>query len=92
MKVETTKAFSRSLRGRTDIELQSVAGAMQTAAGTFGRPHLHTGIDIRRIGQNLFECRVSIDLRLLFKSERDSLVFVLAGSHDEVRAFLKNTK
>ena len=92
MRIETAKSFGRSLRRRTDDELKSVASAMQSAAATFGRTHLHTGIDIRRLGRNHFECRVGIDLRLVFRSERDALVFVLAGNHDEVRAFLKNAK
>lgn len=92
MRIETAKSFGRSLRRRTDDELKSVANAMQSAAATFGRPHLHTGIDIRRLGRNLFECRVGIDLRLVFRSERDALVFVLAGNHDEVQAYLQNTR
>jgi hypothetical protein len=92
MRIETAKSFGRSLRRRTDDELKSVANAMQSAAATFGRPHHHTGIDIRRLGRNLFECRVGIDLRLVFSSERDSLVFVLAGDHGEVQAYLKNTR
>jgi mRNA-degrading endonuclease YafQ of YafQ-DinJ toxin-antitoxin module len=92
MRIETAKSFVRSLRRRTDEELKSVASAMQSAAATFGRPHLHSGIDIRRLGRNLFECRVGIDLRLVFKREQDALVFVLAGNHDEVQAFLKNEK
>jgi mRNA-degrading endonuclease YafQ of YafQ-DinJ toxin-antitoxin module len=92
MRIETAKSFVRSLRRRTDDELKSVATAMRSAAEMFGRPHLHTGIDIRRLGRNHFECRVGIDLRLVFRSERDALVFVLAGNHDEVRAFLKNAK
>jgi mRNA-degrading endonuclease YafQ of YafQ-DinJ toxin-antitoxin module len=91
MRIETTKSLLRSLRRRTDDELKAVANVMQSAAATFGRPHLHTGIDIRRLGKNHFECRVGLDLRLVFKSERDALVFVLAGDHNEVRAYLKNT-
>jgi len=92
MRIEIAKSFGRSLRRRTDDELKSVASSMQAAAATFGRPHLHTGIDIRRLGKNHFECRVGIDLRLVFRSERDALVFVLAGNHDEVQTYLKNTR
>ena len=92
MKIETTKSFVRSLRRRTDDELKSVATSMQSAAATFGRPHLHTGTDIRRLGRSHFECRVDVHLRLVFKRERDALVFVLAGNHDDVQAYLKNAE
>jgi hypothetical protein len=89
MKVERTKSFLRSLNRCTDDELKSVAESMRSAAETFGRPHLHTGVDIRRLGKNLFECRTGIGLRLLFKSGPDVIIFVLAGNHDEVRAYLR---
>jgi hypothetical protein len=92
MKVERTKSFIRSLSGRTDGELKAVAESMQSAAETFGRPHLHTGADIRRLGKNLFECRAGIDLRLVFKSGPNVIVFVFAGNHDGVQAYLRNTK
>jgi hypothetical protein len=92
MKVEKTKSFLRSLSHCTDDELKSVAESMQSAAETFGRPHLHTGVDIRRLGKNLFECRTGIDLRLLFKSGPNEIVFVFAGNRDDVRAYLRNTK
>ena len=92
MKVEKTKSFLRSLGHCTDDELKSVAESMRSAAETFGRPHLHTAVDIRRLGKNLFECRTDIDFRLLFKSGPNVIVFVFAGNHDDVRAYLRNTK
>jgi DNA repair exonuclease SbcCD nuclease subunit len=92
MKVEKAKFFLRSLRRCTDDELKSVAEAMQSAGETFGHPHLHTGVDIRRLGKNLFECRTGIHLRLLFKSGPDVITFVFAGNHDDVQAHLKNMR
>lgn len=65
---------------------------MRSAAETFGRPHLHTGVDIRRLGKNLFECRTGIDRRLLFKSGPDVMTFVFSSNHDEVQAYLKNAR
>jgi hypothetical protein len=65
---------------------------MQAAAGAFGRPQLHSGVGIRRLGRNLFECRVGTGLRLLFRREADSLIFVFAGNRDEVRGWLSNLR
>jgi hypothetical protein len=92
MKVEKTKSFLRSLSRCTDDELKSVAESMQSATETFGRPHLHTGVDIRRLGKNLFECRTGIHLRLLFKSGPGVITFIFAGNHDDIQAYLKNTQ
>ena len=89
MKIEKTKSFLRSLKGRSDIELQSVGRAMHAATEAFGQPHRHTGISIRRLGKNLFECRAGLDLRLLFMSGPGILTFKFAGTHDDVQAYLK---
>ena len=90
MRLERTKAFLRSLKGKSDKELQAAAVAMSRAGAIFGKPHLHSGTDIRRLTKTLFECRAGLELRLLFRREGDALVFVFAGNHDEVRGFLSN--
>ena len=64
--------------------------AMNLAATTFGQPHLHSGRGIRELGRGMHECRAVIGLRLLFKREADTLLFEFAGTHDEVRTWLKN--
>jgi hypothetical protein len=92
MKIEKAKSFLRSLSRCTDDELKSVAESMRLAAETFGRPHLHTGVDIRRLGKNLFECRTGIHRRLLFESGPDAITFVFSGNHDDVQAYLKNVR
>ena len=89
MKLETEKSFLRSLRHRSDAELQQVTLVMQKAAGSFGQPHSHTGVGIRRLGRNLFECRVGLELRLLFKAGPGSLTFVFSGNHDDIQAYLR---
>jgi len=90
MRVQHTKAFLRSLRGRQDDELQAVAASMAQAAEGFGKPHVHAGTGIRRLANNLFECRAGLELRLLFMRDQDALIFVFAGTHDEVQDYLYN--
>lgn len=64
---------------------------MKAAALAYGVPHLHDGVGLRRIIP-FMECRCGLDLRLVFQREGDALVFHLCGTHDEVRAFLKNRR
>lgn len=59
---------------------------------TFGQPHLHTGLGIRKLTKTTFECRGNLDLRLLFHNRADSLHVSFLGDHDEVRAALKTGK
>jgi mRNA-degrading endonuclease YafQ of YafQ-DinJ toxin-antitoxin module len=89
MKLETERSFLRSLKRRSDAELQQVALVMQEASESFGQPHSHTGLGVRRLGRNLFECRVGLDLRLLFKAGPGTLTFVFSGNHDDIQAYLR---
>jgi len=67
-----------------------VHAAMHGTAATFGQPHVHGGIGVQRLRQNLYECRAGLGLRLLFERHGEELLFVFAGNHDDVKAYLKN--
>lgn len=55
----------------------------------FGTVHFHSGLGIRRLRRNYFECRVGLQIRLIFRAERGVLHFMTAGSHDDIRKFMK---
>lgn len=90
MRIAFTPRFHTCLRDRTDAELQEVERVCRLTAAAFGRPHLHGGIGLRLIGKRHFECRVGLALRLIFRREGDSLLFVFAGDHEEVRRYLRS--
>ena len=92
MKTIFSKRFVACLRDASDHELQAVERACRLAEAAFGRPHQHAGVGLRRLDRNQFECRVSIDQRLVFSREGDALLFDFAGNHDEVQAYLRNRK
>ena len=56
----------------------------------FGRPHLHTGLSIRKLGPSLFECRGTIQLRILFQDLPGQLLICFVGDHDEIRQVLRD--
>lgn len=66
-----------------------VGKAIDLLQSSLGHPHQHTGLSIRKLVKNYFEMRVGLDLRLIFKVESDLITFAFAGTHDEVRRFLK---
>lgn len=59
---------------------------------TFGQPHVHSGIGIRKLGKHLFECRGNLALRFVFQDREDSLYVRLLGDHSEVQKFLRAGK
>jgi hypothetical protein len=68
---------------------REIARLIDATHAGFGKPHVHSGLGIRRLRQNYFECRAGLDIRLAFRAERGRLIFVAAGNHDEIRKLIK---
>lgn len=66
--------------------------ALLQLSETFGRPHLHSGIGIRKFGRHLFECRGNRDLRFLFLDLDTAVEVRFLGNHDEVHKEMKSGK
>lgn len=88
MKLLATPRFLKSI---PKSRREEVLVAMQAAGTAFGQPHLHAGIGLRRI-RPFMECRCGVDLRLIFQREVNGRVFHLCGTHDDVKALLKNQR
>ena len=63
--------------------------ALCDLAQFFGRPHLHSGLSIRKLTKNVFECRANLRLRFLFYDRSSDLYVWLLGDHNEVRVALR---
>lgn len=63
--------------------------ALCDLADGFGQPHLHSGLGIRKLGRNLFECRGNRSLRFIFQDYPEQLYIAFLGDHDDVRALLR---
>jgi hypothetical protein len=92
VKINLTKKFKASLRGLSDEELRTIGAALNTAAATFGHPHLHHGRGIRRLQKGTYEMRAGLALRLVFTRQGAVFEFDFAGNHDQVQAYLKNRR
>jgi mRNA-degrading endonuclease YafQ of YafQ-DinJ toxin-antitoxin module len=85
--VELTKRFRRKVReaGRED----EVSTTLRLVQDGFGNPHVHAGISIRKLGEDLYECRTGLAWRLIFVAQKGVLTFDFAGNHDEVQNYLR---
>jgi hypothetical protein len=64
--------------------------ALSELSEVFGKPHLHTGLSIRKLGPNLFECRGTKSLRFLFQNRASDLYIAFLGNHDEIKRLLQS--
>jgi hypothetical protein len=59
---------------------------------SFGRPHAHSGLGIRKLRNKLFECRAGLALRFIFQDRPTDLFVSFLGNHEEVKALLRSGK
>lgn len=48
------------------------------------------GLGFKKINHDKYEIRVDIRIRIIIKIDRECVYFVLAGSHDDVRRYLRD--
>jgi mRNA-degrading endonuclease YafQ of YafQ-DinJ toxin-antitoxin module len=88
--VELTQRFKKTVRA-AGREME-VSAALKRVLEGFGNPHAHTGLAIRKLGKNLYECRTDLAWRLVFLAEKGVLTFDFAGNHDEVQSYLRGKR
>jgi len=81
------------IRSRSKSERQEIGAAINRVLECWGRPHVHSGIGIRRLTKTIFECRVGLDDRLtfVFMASPPELVFFFIGNHDEIQKLIRST-
>ncbi|MFH0807679.1 MAG: hypothetical protein V2A57_04615 [Elusimicrobiota bacterium] len=90
MQVIYLKSFTRTFDSLTYQEQLKTTDTIEELLNTLGRKIQPTrGLGIKKIGKNLWEARADIRIRILFTILHDTISFVFAGSHDEIRRYLK---
>jgi hypothetical protein len=82
--------FLAAIKRLSDADVARVEQALRVLPSCYGQPHRHTGISIRRLRQNVFECRAGLKLRLLFRPKTQALEVFFVGSHDEVQRLIRH--
>ena len=82
--------FLAALKNLSDVDVNRVEEALRVLPDCFGQPHRHAGISIRRMKKNIFECRASLKIRLLFRANERALEIFFVGGHDDVRRLIRH--
>lgn len=82
----------RRLRELPKSERAECLRALCELDESFGQPHVHSGLGIRKLGTKLFECRASIGLRFIFQDRTTDLFVSFLGDHGEIKALLRTGK
>jgi hypothetical protein len=92
LKARVTEDLLEKIRSKTKAERQEIGDAINRVLESWGRPHLHSGIGIRRLTKTIFECRGGLDDRLafVFIATPPELVFFFLGNHDEILKLIRS--
>ena len=84
-----SKRWLKSL-SKLDTEQKAKAEAvLRDLLESFGKPHLHAGLGVRKLAPDYYECRIDLRWRILLYQRRDDLLVYEIMSHDEIHAFLR---
>jgi len=84
------KAAAARLARLPEVERAAVVAALRELPQQFGRPHLHSGLGIRRLRPDTFEFRTSRALRGLLLWRHGEIRLECVGNHDDIRRYLRD--
>jgi hypothetical protein len=91
MKVRYLSSFIRQFGSMPAQDRRKVTCVVSDLLGFIEkRVRPPTGLGIKKLRKNLWEARAGIRTRVLFTLEPGLITFAFAGSHDEIRRYLKS--
>lgn len=82
-------SFERSLRGLDHHRKERIKKAIRLAVAFFETGQLPPGLGLKPLIQPFWEIRAGLDERVVFRRTKGAVEFLLVGSHDEIKRFLK---
>ncbi len=90
MRIELHPRLRRRVRKLSAGDREQISQSLRALADGFGSPHLHSGLGIRRLHKDLFECRAGLQWRIVFFAEKGLLTVYDVMTHDEIKAWLRS--
>ena len=90
MKFEFKPSFDRSVKSlpsETKKEIKELCINLIDMLSSERR--LSTGLGLKNLRKNFWEVRKGLRFRILFKWKGDLVEFILAGTHEDIKNFLK---
>ena len=89
-KIVILPSFERSIRRFTPAEKDRLVVALEKFNDFLVTGCISSGLGFKKIRHDIFEFRIDIRLRVIVKDEGDVLYMALAGSHEDIKRYLKS--
>jgi hypothetical protein len=92
VRYEFKPSFDRSVKSRSPSEKVEIVEACLEFLDVLERHHqVAAGAGLKRLRGDFWEARAGLKNRILFRWREDTIEFILAGSHDSIKRFLRNS-
>lgn len=89
MQYFTSAAFEKTLKDLVSDRKDRVKKAIHLCVAFFETGELPHGLGLKPLRHEFWEIRAGISDRVIFRKSKGLIEFLLVGSHDEVKRFLK---
>ncbi|MBI3312134.1 MAG: hypothetical protein HYZ88_01230 [Candidatus Omnitrophica bacterium] len=89
MQYGRTSSFDRTLRKLSSSDRSAVEQSIARLVHAFDANQLPEGLGLKKLRKTTWEIRAGLAIRILFRLEGSFVVFVIVGTHDEIRRYLK---
>jgi hypothetical protein len=84
-----TASFERSLKRLDSPKRNLIIKTINRFIDFYESGQKPAGLGLKHLKNDYWEIRASIRDRIIFIQHKDSIQFIIAGSHDDIRMFLK---
>lgn len=91
IRIEYKRSFKKALRKYNKYQQEKICACVQTLINSIDKFQIPNGLGLKLLisKSKIWEARVNIDIRILFRYERDLLEIGFVGSHDQIKRYLK---
>jgi mRNA-degrading endonuclease YafQ of YafQ-DinJ toxin-antitoxin module len=90
MRIALTERFQADVIALPEASREVVFNVVLALPKALGQPHVHGGLGLRKVHPSgVWEARAGLGLRLVFALSGGVMTLVRAGSHEDVRRYLR---
>lgn len=90
MRYQSSSRFDRSVKRLDPGQRQAVQEALEQLVAAFETGQVPLGLGLKQLRPGLWECRAGLLERILFFRHHDTVEFLLAGDHEDIKRALRN--
>ena len=90
MKYSFKPSYVRSIKKLDSVRAEKVQNAFEQLLHLFETWEKKPGLGLKQLRFNLWEVRAGLLDRIIFRREKDTVEFIITGTHDEIKRYLRN--